>query len=186
MIYLPETTPLEDYLDLYRKLYAMTGTLGGGTTLTENKDFITASRLDGSHNVTTLRRMGDLSIILIPLLALAAQSVFEDKRRSEYGIRHALGQTSRHRFAQNTAETLLTALLTTMAAAVLCPLGYVGTLALADAMGAAITLSSFNIPLYIALLGLTFISVIIACAIRKPIRQNHKQYIQNTAERNSL
>ena len=91
-IYLPETTPLEDYLDLYRKLYAMTGTLGGGTTLTENKDFITASRLDGSHNVTTLRRMGDLSIILIPLLALAAQSVFEDKRRSEYAIRHALGQ----------------------------------------------------------------------------------------------
>jgi ABC-type antimicrobial peptide transport system permease subunit len=117
---------------------------------------------------------------------LAAKGVFEDKRRSEYGIRHALGQTSRHCFAQNTAETLLTALLTTLAAAVTCPLGYIGTLALADAMGAAITLSSFNIPLCIVLLGLTFISVIIACAIRKPIRQNHKQYIQNTAERNSL
>ena len=185
-VYLPETASLEEYLDMYRILYALTASVGGPSVLTENKDFITASRLDGSHNAVTLRRMGDLSIILIPLLALAAQSVFEDKRRSEYGIRHALGQTSRHRFAQNTAETLLTALLTTMAAAVLCPLGYVGTLALADAMGAAITLSSFNIPLYIALLGLTFISVIIACAIRKPIRQNHKQYIQNTAERNSL
>ena len=185
-VYLPETASLEEYLDMYRTLYALTASVGGPSVLTENKDFITASRLDGSHNAVTLRRMGYLSIILIPLLALAAQSVFEDKRRSEYGIRHALGQTSRHRFAQNTAETLLTALLTTMAAAVLCPLGYVGTLALADAMGAAITLSSFNIPLYIALLGLTFISVIIACAIRKPIRQNHTQYIQNTAERNSL
>lgn len=189
-IYLPETTPLDDYLDLYRKLYALTGTIGGGTTLTENKDFITASRLDGSHNAVTLRRMGYLSIILIPLLALAAQSVFEDKRRSEYAILHSLGQTSRHRFAQNTAETLLTALLTTLAAAVFCPLGYVGTLALADALGATLTLSSFNIPLYLALLGLTFISVTIACAIRKPVRlgakPSRKPHTESTAERNPL
>lgn len=189
-IYLPETTPLEDYLDLYRKLYAMTGTLGGGTSLTENKDFITASRLDGSHNAATLRRMGYLSIILIPLLALAAQSVFEDKRRSEYAIRHALGQTSRHRFAQNTAETLLTALLTTLAAAVLCPLGYVGTLAFADAMGATLTFSGFDLTLYVSLLALVFASVAVACAIRKPVRlgtnSTRKPHTESTAERNPL
>ena len=189
-IYLPETTPLEDYLDLYRKLYAMTGTIGGGTTLTENKDFITASRLDGSHNATTLRRMGYLSIILIPLLALAAQSVFEDKRRSEYAIRHALGQTSRHRFAQNTAETLLTALLTTLAAAVFCPIGYVGTLALADAMGATLTFSGFDLTLYVSLLALVFASVAVACAIRKPVRLGtnsaRKPHTESTAERNPL
>ncbi|MBE6653616.1 MAG: FtsX-like permease family protein [Ruminococcaceae bacterium] len=166
-IYLPETAPLEDYLDLYRSMHSLTSALGRSAVLETDPNHITSGNLDRDRGDVTLRRMGYITTILIPLLAIAAQSVLADKRRSEYAILHSLGQTTGQRVLFDAAETLLTTVIAVLATAIACPIGYALTVTLAEKLGASLSLGAFRISLYLGLLGLTAVSVAFSCNVRK-------------------
>ena len=151
-IYLSPDTGMEEYLRLYAEVFDLTNRAGTNATMTFDEDFMVESKVSAAHDSRVLRQIGFVAVWMIPLLLLAAEMVFYEKREEEFDIFSTVGQSPRKRRRQFAAEWGLTALVLGLSAAIACPIGYILTLMLADRVGATIPFSVFDPILYVQML----------------------------------
>ena len=140
------------------ELHTLTGTDRGNQILCQ------LARL--SHRIGHVpRRIGLSALCALPLIPLAAQMVFCEKRTEEWWILRSIGRTRRQRRAQFIAETGLLTLLLSMVTAAACPLGYLLVMMLAERIGTSLPPSAFDPRLYIGILALVVVSGLLAGGI---------------------
>ena len=148
-IFLSPDASMEEYLQLHAEIMGLTGQAGSTVTLTLDEDFMIDTKVNPAHDRRVLRLVGYLAVGMIPLLLLAAEMVFFEKREEEFDIFRTVGQTPRKRRWQFAAEWVLTACILCVFTAAACPLGYILTLYAADQVGATIPFSAFDPMLYV-------------------------------------
>lgn len=158
-IYLTLDTGMEDYLRLYTDVFDLTNRAGTNATMTFDEDFMVESKVSARHDSRVLRQIGYVAVCMIPLLLLAAEMVFYEKREEEFDIFSTVGQTPRKRRRQFAAEWGLTACILGIFTAIACPVGYILTLMFAERVGATIPFSSFDPILYVQML----LPVLLSC-----------------------
>lgn len=150
------------YLDLHKTLTEAIKKSGGRAVLHFDEQFMPDRAASGSVSARVPRMMGYLAACILPLLLLAAQLVFMEKRREESEILFAIGLTPRRRRRQFTSETGLWALLMAACTAVACPVGYFLARLLGDTVGAEVSGMVFDLSLLVVLVPTVFLSCLAA------------------------
>ncbi len=161
-IYLSPDTSMTEYLQCYADVMNLTREEGSNATVSMDRDYMVDAQVSAEHDSRVLRQIGYLAVCMIPLLLLAAEMVFYEKREEEFDIFDTIGHTPRRRRRRFAAEWGITACILGLFTAVTCPLGYILTLILADKAGATIPFSSFDPILYSQMLQPVLISCLAA------------------------
>jgi hypothetical protein len=161
-IYLYDSATMTEFLEY---AVALNACVGKGTPIDTYTRFLTDNRAGPEAQGEALRRIGLSALCALPLILLAAQMVFCEKRTEEWWILHSIGRTRRQLRAQFIAETGLLTLLLSMVTAAACPLGYLLVMMLAERIGTSLPPSAFDPRLYIGILALVVVSGLLAGGI---------------------
>lgn len=146
-LYLSPDIGVESYMNLHTAINRILKQNGSGGIKEYDRDFIIEAGIGQEVRDSVLSFTGYLAACILPLLLLAAQLVFMEKRREEMNILHAIGHTPGMRRGQFAAETGIWAALMAVTTAVACPVGHILSLILSDLVGATVSDAPIDLPL---------------------------------------
>ncbi len=174
---------MEAYMSLYTLIHRLAKTSGGQATMVYDGQYLIRTQTRSTADPAVMRLLGCLALCVIPILILAAQLSFFEKRAEEFNILISVGIPPAKRRRQFVAETGLTAAFLGLTAALACPLGYLLMLMLTDIVGAPLPYTGFDLRTggFIALL--TAFSCLMAgfvCYLR--VGRQHRSRISTRKE----
>ena len=161
-IYLSPDTGMYDYMQFHAAIQKLVKQSKGTAILSFNERFMVDAQNGQETDGKILRAIGYAAMCLIPLILIAAQLVFYGKRSEEFEILHAMGKTPRQRRGLFLAETGIFACLACICTAVICPVGYLCALLLADLVKLPMTIAGLKMELYLLLLAIVMVSCLLS------------------------
>ncbi|MBQ3507654.1 MAG: ABC transporter permease [Clostridia bacterium] len=161
-VFTPDHVSMEAYMSLYTLMHRLAKASGGQATLDYDGQYLIRTQTRSAADPVVMRYLGCLVLCVIPLLLMAAQFAFFEKRTEEFNILISVGIPPAKRRRQFTAETCLTAMLLGVMATLACPIGYLIMLMLTDAVGASLPYTGFDPTLCGLITLLTILSCLMA------------------------